>query len=123
MIDPTLINQLIAAVIALITALLAIYETWKNKQTVAFYTEPKAVISPRIEAKLPARSYLMDEGTRRWVKAGESDEDQRRIDEQINNAERDGLRTYYIDTSQGWYLIEYGLIKGGAKGDAPKPSG
>lgn len=123
MIDPNQITDLIAAIIALIAIIKAIYETWKNKQVVTFYTEPVNEVSPRVIEKLPVRSYSMSDETRRFIKMGESESDKALIDAQINNAEINGLLSYYIDTSQGWYLIEYGLIKASAKGDAPKISG
>jgi len=122
MIDPNQITELIAAIIALIAIIKAIYETWKNKQVVTFYTEPQAEVSPRVTEKMPARSYTMSEETRRWIKAGESESDRALIDSQINEAEMNGLLSYYVDTSRGWYMIEYGLVKGSAKGDAPKPT-
>ena len=123
MIDQGLIVELISAVIALITVIKAIYESWKTKQVVTFYTEPVNEVSQRVIEKLPVRSYAMSDETRRFIKMGESESDKALIDAQINNAEINGLLSYYIDTSQGWYLIEYGLIKASAKGAAPKISG
>lgn len=119
MIDTQLVYNLIAALIAVITAIEAIYQALKGKQIVTFYTEPKAEIKPALIEKLPARSWVMDESTRRWVKAGEAESDIKRIDEQIAAAEASNLRTYFIDTSKGWYLIEYGLVKGSGQGDKP----
>lgn len=123
MIDVQLIYNLIAAIIAVVTAVEAIYQALKGKQIVSFYTEPMAEIKPALVEQMPARSWVMSDATRRWVKTGEAESDYKRIDEQIAAAESANLRTYYIDTSKGWYLIEYGLIKESGAVDAPKPTG
>lgn len=123
MIDIQLIYNLIAAIIAVVTAIEAIYQAMQKRQAITFFTEPLADVKPKTIDEMPARSWIMSDTTRRWIKTGEEESDHKRIDEQIAAAESAQQRTYYIDTSKGWYLIEYGLVKGSGASDAIKPSG
>ena len=68
---------------------------------------------------IPARSWKMNEETRRWVIAGHDPVNQGDLLRQIDTAEGQQLPHYYLtfsDRGGGFYEIEYGLMKGSGAG-------
>ena len=65
---------------------------------------------------VPARSWKMNEETRRWVTVGHSPEEQASLLKQIAEAESQKKYHYFISVPTAFYEIEYGLVKGGGKG-------
>ena len=107
-------NTLIAALITIVSILIAWWQNRQKKEIVEFFTEPTAVSSVGTKVmidKVPIRSWKMSPDTLKWILFGESEEDKRTIEGQILTAESDGLTSYSIRYSKGFYLIQYGLIK------------
>ena len=141
--DPILIEQLIAAVIALISVIVAIFKDSQAKT--ALETAENAGIDKEIaEARMvyaqgqtqevqdffdpdspvttppsgtPTRSYVMRDSVRAFLICGESASDQAVMLDQVNRAEAAGEIRYVVKYSKGYYEIEYGQITGGAKSE------
>jgi hypothetical protein len=67
-------------------------------------------------ATVPARSWKMNEETKRWVTAGHSPDEQASLLKQVADAEELKKVHYFISVPTAFYEIEYGLLKGGGKG-------
>jgi hypothetical protein len=67
-------------------------------------------------ADIPARSWKMNDETKRWVTIGHSPDDQASLEKQIALAEEQRKYHYFISVPGSFYEIEYGLLKGGGKG-------
>ena len=67
-------------------------------------------------ADIPARSWKMNDETKRWVTTGHSPDDQASLEKQIALAEEQRKYHYFISVPGSFYEIEYGLLKGGGKG-------
>jgi hypothetical protein len=67
-------------------------------------------------ADIPARSWKMNDETKRWVTIGHSPDDQASLLKQIALAEEQKKYHYFISVPGSFYEIEYGLLKGGGKG-------
>jgi hypothetical protein len=67
-------------------------------------------------ANVPARSWKMNDETKRWVNAGHSPDEQASLLKQIAEAEEQKKYHYFISVPGAFYEIEYGLLKGGGKG-------
>ena len=65
---------------------------------------------------IPARSWKMNDETKRWVTIGHSPDDQASLEKQIALAEEQRKYHYFISVPGSFYEIEYGLLKGGGKG-------
>ena len=65
---------------------------------------------------IPARSWKMNDETKRWVTIGHSPDDQASLVKQIALAEEQRKYHYFISVPGSFYEIEYGLLKGGGKG-------
>lgn len=124
-ISPELMTQLITAIIALITTIVAILKT---RQVAAVTAEKTGVVQqvaayipgseqskdPEIIDTLPRRSWKMSDSTKRWLTFDASPENKASILQQIEVAETERLVSYQIRFDGGYYEIEYGLLKGGA---------
>lgn len=119
--EPT-VQAIITALVALVMAIIA----WWQKQTAdqakatlattaAAYTPgtPEAS-NPAIVAKLPDRSWKMDAQTLDWCLFDATPDNKQLIISQINAAEAQHLTSYQVRFQGGFYIIEYGLLKGGA---------
>jgi hypothetical protein len=114
MIDQTLINQVVEALIVFIAALYAIYKHKQTSSVITAMSDPVSVTEPEKKAAiavLPERSYKMSDETLKWLCAAETTADQELITRQVREAEKDQLFHYQIKYSAGGYIIEYGLIK------------
>lgn len=118
LITPEMIETLIAAIVALITAILAIIKAQQaniaQNQVKALTPDTPQASTPAIVATLPARSWKMDDSTRRWLTFDASPANLVKINQQIDAAEAQHLTQYQIIFDGGYYNIEYGLLKGGA---------
>lgn len=113
----SLIEQLIPILIALITAVIAWYKNKEAKAAVAetqnvqdFFDPDSVVTIP--PANTPKRSYLMSEGVKQALIAGETIEDQNKMLKQVEDAESAGILEYMVYYSKGHYKIQYGQIRG-----------
>jgi hypothetical protein len=107
--------------VALVAAIVAY---WQRTQKIEAKNETQQVVSffdPKDETvttppeSVPARSWKMDESTRRWVLVGHDALNQASLLTQIEEAEKQRLLHYYLtfqDRGGGFYEIEYGLMKG-----------
>jgi len=107
-------NTLVAALITIVSILIAWWQNRQKKDIITFFTDPIALPEPAniaVMEVVPGRSWKMSPETLKWILSGENDEDQRTLKGQIFTAEAEGLTSYSIRYSKGFYLIEYGLIK------------
>ena len=65
---------------------------------------------------VPARSWKMNDETKRWVTVGHTPDEQASLLKQIAEAEEQKKYHYFISVPGCFYEIEYGLLKGGGKG-------
>lgn len=120
-IDPNLLEQLIAAIISIVSILIAIFKAQDEKAAIAQTAAVNAFFDPADETVvvppegIPARSYLMTDETKRWITYAESPEDSALILNQIAAAEVNKLVSYRIKYGKGYYDVEYGLIKGSGR--------
>jgi hypothetical protein len=125
MIPQTVIDAWWALILAVVFAATAYLqklgkdEAVETTKEVIDYFDPTVKTSTTPPAVIPARTYQMSDVTKRYLTFDESPADQISILEQIAKAEENGQATYRITTSQGWYDIEYGLIKASGKGAKP----
>jgi len=115
---PIDLSELMPLIVAVLTALIAVYKYWMEHQKVEFYDPVKVeALSPvaraEVACKLPDRSYKMSETTRAYVLLGNTPEDRVSINNQINEAEARAEVRYQIRFSTGHYDIEYGILAGG----------
>jgi hypothetical protein len=119
------IMEMIAAVVA------AVIAYWQRSQKIAAENESRQLVAffdPKDNsvttppASVPARSWKMNEETKRWVLQGHDALNQASLSKQIESAEVRQLLHYYLtyeDRGGGYYEIEYGLMKGSGVGDPP----
>jgi len=117
--------QILEMLIALIAAIIAYWQKRQKdtavnetRQIVAFF-DPKdeTVTSP--PDQVPARSWKMQDDTRKWVLSGHDAANQAALLRQIEEAEGQQLLHYFLafsDQGGGYYEIEYGLMKGSGAG-------
>jgi len=107
-------NTFVAALITVVSILIAWWQNRQKKDIITFFTDPVALPEARNNAVLqqvPVKSWRMSESTLKWILAGENEEDQRLLKGQVATAETQGLTSYSLRYSKGFYLIEWGLIK------------
>jgi len=106
------IQLIIAAVIAILGYILA-YLKDKEITNVQDFFDP---ISPVVEPpkNTPKRSYNMSEGVKTFLLAGHVPQEQVDMMRQIDEAEAAGKIDYQVRYTNGFYLISYGQIAGGA---------
>jgi len=109
------IDTIVALLVGLAGAIYAIYQKNKAAKTVAAFT-PGTVESqtPAIVATLPERSWKMSPSTLEWCVFDATPENRKTIIDQINAAEANHETIYQVHFNGGYYIIEYGLLKGGA---------
>lgn len=121
--------QIFEMVIALVAAIIAYWQKRQKDQVEAEVRQVVAFFDPEDEAvttppeMVPARSWKMNDETRRWVLAGHDAINQANLLRQIEEAEEKRLVHYYLmfqDRGGGYYEIEYGLMKGSGIGKPEK---
>lgn len=114
-ISPSDMQTIIAAFVALISALIAVWQNSQKKTIEQAYTPGTAASNdPAVVATLPARSWKMDAATIRWLTFDATPENKVTILNQIAMAEAQKLTSYQIVFDGGYYDIDYGLLKGSA---------
>jgi len=92
------------------------WETEADKADVVSFFDPaddRVTVAPDM---VPARSWKMNDETKKWVTCGHSPMDQASLLKQIADAEEQRKTSYFISVPGCYYEIEYGLLKGGGKG-------
>ena len=112
----------------LVAIVMAIIAYWQRHQMIGAKNETEQVIAffdPKEDSvtvppvSVPARSWKMEDETKRWVMAGHDASNQAKLLKEIKNAEGQQLSHYYLtfeDRGGGFYEIEYGLMKGSGVG-------
>ena len=117
--------QLIEMVVAVAVAAIAFWQRRQKvnaeketRRVIAFYDpEDDSVTTP--PAPVPARSWKMQDDTRKWVLSGHDAANQAALLRQIEEAEGQQLLHYFLafsDQGGGYYEIEYGWMKGSGAG-------
>lgn len=88
----------------------------ETAKVIDFY-DPKTGNAP-VPAKVPGRSYLMNEETKKYLTTGMNAEDAAKALQQVAEAEAAGKTDYYVFWSEGYYHVEFGLISGSGRGAA-----
>ncbi|MBP1927721.1 hypothetical protein J2741_000268 [Methanolinea mesophila] len=92
------------------------WETEADKQDLISFFDPADDRVTEAPDTIPARSWKMNDETKKWVVCGHSPEDQASLLTQIAEAEQQRKVSYLISVPGCYYEIEYGLLKGGGKG-------
>jgi hypothetical protein len=112
-----------------VTVVVAIVAYWQRTQKIDAQDETREVVAffdPKDETvtmppeSVPARSWRMNEETKRWVLEGHDTSNQASLLDQIEAAEVQKLFHYYTtfdDSGGGFYEIEFGLMKGSGVGE------
>jgi len=108
-------TTIIAAGIAIVSAVMAYWQTHQKVTVVAALTAgtPQAV-TPSIIAKLPVETWHMTEATKRWLTFDCPIESKALILDQIQKAEAANVAIYRVYYHGGYYDIEYGALVGDA---------
>ena len=125
------LNNLYELVMAVVAAVAALFAWIKNKQAksaetiadnnAAYADEVQKFFDPTNTTVqtppdgTPKTSYTMSDEVKNFLISGESEEDKRRMLEQVREAEAKDLCEYRVTYSRGYYNISYGQIAGGAK--------
>lgn len=110
--EPIVIVEIIIAILGYILAYLKNNEV-KNVQD--FFDPESPVTTP--PKNTPTRSYKMSDSVKAFLICGESAADQAEMLRQVTEAEAVGDIDYIVSYSKGYYVIQYGQITGGAKGE------
>jgi hypothetical protein len=122
-------EDLIQILEMLVAVAVAIIAYWQRRQKIDAEQESSQVIAffdPKDDSvttpppTVPARSWKMQDETRKWVLAGHDATNQGELLRQIEAAERQQLLHYFLtfnDRGGGFYEIEYGLMKGSGTGE------
>ena len=120
------IIQIIEMIVAVMAAVIAYWqrtqkiEAKNETQQVVSFFDPKDDSVTQPPASVPARSWKMNDETKRWVLTGHDALNQAGLLSQIETAEGQQLMHYYLsyqDRGGGFYEIEYGLMKGSGVGE------
>jgi len=114
MADLVSMEQVLGAVIVIVSWVIAYLEHKKKTDVIAVMSDPVALPDPdrvKVIDALPSRSWTMSADTLSFILVGEDDADRGLIRAQIEQAERARQLRYQITYSRGGYIIEYGLIK------------
>jgi len=114
-IDTSNTESIIAFIIMLISALYAWYQNRQKKEVISAFT-PGSTESqtPAIIDKLPDRSWKMSESTKRFLTFDASPKNKEIILAAVDEAEEMRQTHYTIGFDGGYYIIDYGLLMGGA---------
>jgi hypothetical protein len=107
--------QILEAIVLLLGYIIAYLKTREVKNVQDFFDPESPVIIP--PKNTPTQSYMMSDSVRAFLICGESPADQATMLTQVDEAEAAGKIRYVVTYSKGYYQIEYGQIRGGAKGE------
>jgi hypothetical protein len=119
--------ELLSIIELFATAIMALFAYVQNRQKntvktesaqVAAFFDPTDTTVTQAPASVPARSYKMNNETKRWVTCGHPPEEQQSLLRQIAEAEAEKKATYTLSVPSAWYEIEYGLIHSSSKESA-----
>jgi len=96
-----------------IAAIMAYFQKAEKEKTQAFF-DPDNNKQMTPPAGTPGRSWKMADSVKSFILAGHIDAEKADILEQITAAEKAGLVDYQISHPNGYYLISYGQLAGGA---------
>lgn len=106
----------IAEAIALILGYIIAYLKTREVKNVQNFFDPASTVTT-VPKNTPTQSYMMSDSVRAFLICGESPADQATMLTQVDEAEAAGKIRYVVTYSKGYYQIEYGQIRGGAKGE------
>ena len=92
------------------------WEAEAEKADVVAFFDPQDDRVTEPPENVPARSWKMNDETKRWVTVGHTPDEQASLLKQIAEAEEQKKYHYFISVPGCFYEIEYGLLKGGGKG-------
>lgn len=92
------------------------WEAEGEKADVVAFFDPQDDRVTEPPENVPARSWKMNDETKRWVTVGHTADEQASLLKQIAEAEEQKKYHYFILVPGCFYEIEYGLLKGGGKG-------
>lgn len=92
------------------------WEAEAEKADVVAFFDPQDDRVTKPPENVPARSWKMNNETKRWVTVGHTPDEQASLLKQIAEAEEQKKYHYFISVPGCFYEIEYGLLKGGGKG-------
>ena len=92
------------------------WEAEAEKADVVAFFDPQDDRVTEPPENVPARSWKMNDETKRWVTIGHTPDEQASLLKQIADAEEQKKYHYFISVPGCFYEIEYGLLKGGGKG-------
>ena len=119
---PEFIQAFVAGIVAIIAAIAALIQTLKKNEAVAEKATVVAALTngsaeskdPVVVATLPERTWKMSESTKQWCTFDASAKNKALILAQIEQAEAEKLTHYQVSFDGGYYIIEFGLLMGGA---------
>ena len=106
---------LVTAITTIAGVLWGLYQQHQKSQVINYFDPDSTVTTP--PSGVPKRSYVMSDSVKSFLLKGESLADQAAMTKQIDEAEDAGKWRYQIDYSKGYYIIEWGQISGGGKGE------
>jgi hypothetical protein len=86
-----------------------------RKADVISFFDPGDDTVTKPPTSVPARSWKMGDGTKRWLTSDHPADEQASLLKQIAEAEEQKKSSYIISVPGEYYEIEYGLVKGGGK--------
>ena len=119
---PEFIQAIVAGIIAIVTAIAALVQTLKKNTAVAQTATTVAALTsgtseskdPAVIAALPERTWKMSDATKHWCIVDATTANAATILAQIDAAEAQKLTHYQVSFDGGYYIIDYGLLMGGA---------
>lgn len=122
--------HIIEAAGALVAALIAFWQNRQKRraeedtrQVIAFFDPGDGTVTVPPQS-VPARSWKMNDATRRWVLSGHDPANRAALLRQIDEAEKKQQVHYFLtfgDRGGGYYEVEYGLVKGSGCGEEEPP--
>ncbi len=127
MIAEFLPETLIAAIIALIMAIYgwlqrnAKIEAIRDKEeAISFFDPENDDITESWQVDVPARTWKMSDETKAYILNDLNATDRATVLKQIDAAESKGTTHYVVDFSNGYFVIDFGLVMGGGKNISSK---
>lgn len=122
MIAEFLPETLIAAFIALIMAIYGwlqrnekVAAVEEKEEAIAFFDPENDAITNAWQVDVPARSWKMSGETKAYILNDLDATDRATVLKQIDAAEELGSTHYVVDFSNGYFVIDFGLVMGGGK--------